>query len=76
MKPPIKAAARLLTGPDARYLKAPEGNSLNGSAQPCARDLLREPKNLRVMQAPIERAFWNLEKRIASLVDEIERRAS
>jgi hypothetical protein len=38
--------------------------------------LVHEIHALRVRQAPLERAFWNLEQRIARLTDEIERRAA
>ena len=38
--------------------------------------ILREIRSLRVMQAPIGRIFWGLEQAIASLTDELERRAS
>jgi hypothetical protein len=41
-----------------------------------AHQVLREIAKLRVVQAPLERAFWNLEQRIARLTDEIERRAA
>ena len=39
------------------------------------RNLLEELQRLRLIEVPLERAFWNVEKRIARLVDEFERRA-
>ena len=38
--------------------------------------IIREIRRLRVMLEPIGRIFWSLEKRIARLTDELERRSS